>query len=151
MCIDYGVVSLLYVVMKKQLPKPPRYYLGFLRFENGQELHFPDAMMYPMSEYQMRVIARDPYRPFDGELLIKGALTKQPLSHIQYAIAMLDKGEEYRIELFNHPFETPTYFKYDQSLKGNIIEPDEGDLLKLYDCKDIMKCDSPYQVTQFIS
>jgi len=137
--------------MKKQLPKPPRYYLGFLRFEDGHEMRFPDAIMYPLSEYQMRVVIRDPAYPLDGELRISGKTMNQPLSHIQYAIAMLDKGEDYRIELFNHPFETPTYFMWDKSIKGHIIEPEHGDLLKLYDCKDIMKCESPYQVIQFVS
>jgi hypothetical protein len=139
------------VAMKTQLPKPPRYYLGFLRFENGQEMRFPDAIMYPMSEYQMRVIIRDPVEPLEGELIVKNKVMSYPLSHIQYAIAMLDKGEEYRIEIFNHPFETPTYFKYDKSIKGHVIEPEDGDLLKLYDSKDVMKTDSPYQVIQFIS
>ena len=99
----------------------------------------------------MRVIIRDPMEPLEGELIVKNKVMMHPLSHIQYAIAILDKGEDYRIEIFNHPFETPTYFRYDKSIKGHVIEPEDGDLLKLYDCKDIMKCESAYQVIQFIS
>ena len=114
-------------------------------------MRFPDAIMYPLSEYQMRVVIRDPVFPLDGELRIKSKIMDMPLTHIQYSIAILDKGEEYRIEIFNHPFESPTYFKYDTSLKGHIIEVHDGDLLKLYESKDVMKVDSPFQVIQFVS
>jgi hypothetical protein len=138
--------------MKQQLPKPPRYYLGFLQLKSGQEVRFPDAIMYPLSEQAMRVVIRDPLTPLDGEILIKGKILEQPITHIQYAISMLDKGEEYRIELFNHPFESDTtFFRYNKSAGGHIIECEDGDLLKTYDCEEVMKCKSPYPVIQFIS
>jgi len=138
--------------MKSQLPKPPRYYLGFLMVQSGQEIRFPDAIMYPMSEKLMRVVVRDPQEPLDGEIAIRGKILDQPLTHIQYAIALLDKDEEYRIELFNHPFERETTrFRYDKSVKGHVLECEDGDLLKTYPCEEVMKCRSPYPVIQFIS
>ena len=150
-CIDAAIVSLLTAQMKNELPKPPRYYLGFLRFKSGEEMRFPDAFMYPLSDYQMRVVIRDPKSPLDGEIHVKGKITQQPLAEIQYSIAMLDKNEKYRIELFNHPFETDTLFEYDRSIKGNIITSVDGQLLKEYPCEEIMKSPSPYPCIQFIS
>jgi hypothetical protein len=114
-----------------KMPKPPRYFLGFLRDSRGKKLNvFKDTIMYPISQYEMRIVNRDPYDPFAGEVLPRLDFRHPiPISEIQYAIACLDRNEKYRIEIFKHPFKTPAYL-IDQPLR--LVSLNRKPLMKLY-------------------
>ena len=131
-----------------QMPKPPRYFLGFLRDGSGKKLNvFDDAIMYPMSEYEMRIVNRDPYDPFAGEVNPRVRFPVA-ITEIQYAIACLDRGEKYRIEIFKHPFKSPALL-VDAPLR--LVSPKRKPLMKLYAAKHIFQAiQSGQKVIQFV-
>jgi hypothetical protein len=118
---------------RPEMPKPPRYFLGFLRDMRGKKLNvFHDAIMYPLSQYEMRIVNRDPHDPFAGEISPRLQGMRYggvEISEIQYAIACLDRNEKYRIEIFKHPFKIPALL-VDMPLR--LVSPNRKPLMKLY-------------------
>lgn len=139
--------------INQKFPKPPRYYMGVL-FSGKDRILFNDALFYHLDDETIKIVNRDPKRPFDGECneleginypgLVDG--DEIDIDMIQYAIGIVVDDDKYVYRLFNHECERPAVLYVDED--GNLcleakMETDSS--------KEVMGVESPYPVTQFIN
>ena len=141
------------VEINQKFPKPPRYYMGVL-FSGESRILFNDALFYHLDDETVKIVNRDPKRPFDGECnelegvdypaLEDGA--EIDIDMIQYAIGIVTDDDKYVYRLFNHECRDPAILYVDED--NNLCLEAK---MELDSSKEVMGVESPYPVTQFIN
>ena len=132
-------------------------------FTGDERILFSDALFYHLDDEAIRIINRDPKRPFDGECEVEAIPYKRlengdkiEIDEIQYSIGMVMNDTKYLYRLFNHECEEPALLYLDDD-GGLILEAKMETNDELDDkgfnvmTKEVMGVESPYPVTQFIN
>ena len=139
--------------INQKFPKPPRYYMGVL-FSGDDRILFNDALFYHLDDETVKIVNRDPKRPFDGECPELEGVNQKGLEDgdeieidmIQYAIGIVTDDDKYVYRLFNHECEEPALLYLDKD--GNLLLEAR---METDSSKHVMGVESPYPVTQFIN
>lgn len=86
-------------------PFPPRYFIGYIVFDDGRKMVGHDLQFFPASKYQAIIVPYNANSPLAGFLEIP--IAKAYISEIQYSIACLDQNG-YLVETLNHKFNPGT-------------------------------------------
>ncbi|NBV84652.1 hypothetical protein EBR57_11160 [bacterium] len=141
--------------INQKFPKPPRYYMGVL-FTEDDRILFNDALFYHLDDENIRIVNRDPKRPFDGECpelegvnydAMKDDGEEIEIVGIQYAIGIVTDDDKYVYRLFNHKCDEPAILYVDENDGSLCLEAK----MELDSSKEVMGVESPYPVTQFIN
>jgi hypothetical protein len=122
-------------------------------FTGDERILFSDALFYHLDDETIKIVNRDPKRPFDGECEVEAIPYSRlrdgdeiEIDEIQYAIGIVTADDKYVYRLFNHECEEPAILYLDDNdnlLLEAKMETDSS--------KEVMGVESPYPVTQFIN